>query len=141
MTDTKKRPRSDKTENADELVRSLPEDKRRIAEALRDIIRNIDPKLEEIVKWNAPSYTLNGEDRLTFNLHGAAGVRLVFHCGAARKETRGALPLFTDETGLLDWVSDIRAIAVFASIDAVNARGDDLRSVVMRWLDETKQLT
>lgn len=140
MKDRGKRLAAKKTGNVSELVNCLPEGKRQIAEALRQIIRSEVSNLEELVKWNAPSYALDGQDRLTFNFQGASGVRLVFHCGLTRKENRGAPPLFIDETGLLEWVSDIRAIARFAAREDVDARRAELAALIIRWLAETSAL-
>ena len=37
--------------------------------ALRNIILNSDPEITEHIKWNAPSFCVNGEDRFTFKLN------------------------------------------------------------------------
>jgi uncharacterized protein YdhG (YjbR/CyaY superfamily) len=52
---------------------------------LRSIILSVEPKLQEHIKWNAPSYVLNGEDRITFNLMNKESlVKLILHMGATR---------------------------------------------------------
>lgn len=119
---------------ADEFMAALTHPLAPVAAALRAVVREGFPALEEQVKWNAPSYAQHGEDRLTFNLHARDAVRLVFHCGATRKETRGAPPMFEDPSGLLTWVSDIRAMASFGTVAAVEGRAADLRAVIALWL-------
>ena len=47
-------------------------------EALRDIIRGVDPAITEQVKWNAPSFSC-GDYVVTFNLRAKQHVHLVFH--------------------------------------------------------------
>jgi hypothetical protein len=48
-------------------------------EALRRIVKRIDPDILEEIKWNAPSYRYRGEYLLTFNLHETKRIHLVFH--------------------------------------------------------------
>ncbi len=97
-------------------------------EALRSLVMDADPRLVEIVKWNSPSYTLDGEDRLTVNVGRNDAVRLVLHRGVHQAETKGATSNFAgDPEGLLTWHSDIRAS--LAAADAGRAR-----DVVRAWL-------
>jgi hypothetical protein len=45
--------------------------------------------LTEHIKWNAPSYVLDGEDRITLNLLNKQGLaKLVLHMVATRPENR-----------------------------------------------------
>lgn len=97
-------------------------------EALRAMVMDAEPRLVEIVKWNSPSYTLDGEDRLTVNVGRNDVVRLVLHRGVHEQETKGAASIFEgDPDGLLTWHSDIRAS--LAAADAGRAR-----DVVRAWL-------
>ncbi|MBK0402772.1 DUF1801 domain-containing protein [Adhaeribacter sp. BT258] len=47
-------------------------------EAVRQIIKAASPKIQERIKWNAPSYYYI-EDLVTFNARPAKHVHLVFH--------------------------------------------------------------
>ena len=70
-----------------DLVRALDDDTREQVQLLRDIIGSLDADLTEHVKWNAPSYVFDGEDRITMNLRNKQGlVKLVLHMGATRPE-------------------------------------------------------
>ena len=105
------------------------------AEALRAILLGLKaPKLDESVKWNAPSYAVGGTHCVTFNFGDKKGIRLIFHCDTLRKEKKGAPPAFADEAGLLDWQSDIRAIAAFRSLEEVAAAKKVLPGLVKRWV-------
>jgi len=75
-------------------------------ETLRQLVLDADPRLVEIVKWNSPSFTLDGEDVLTINARPDRPVLLILHRGTALKEHKSAAPA-SDE--LLTWHSDIRA--------------------------------
>lgn len=97
-------------------------------EALRALVRDAEPRVVEIIKWNSPSYTLDGEDRLTVNVGRNDAVRLVLHRGVHEQEKKGAASTFAgDPEGLLTWHSDIRAS--LAAADAGRAR-----DVVRAWL-------
>lgn len=97
-------------------------------EALRAMVMDAEPRLVEIIKWNSPSYTLDGQDRLTVNVGRNDDVRLVLHRGVHEQETKGAASTFTgDPDGVLTWHSDIRA-----SLSAADA--GRARDVVRAWL-------
>lgn len=109
-------------------------------EVVRRIILDANNQLTEHIKWNAPSFCFNGEDRITFNLHGNGFFRLVFHCGAKVKDSAKGSPLFEDTTGLLEWSSGDRAVAKFTDIDDVKEKEDRLAAVVTKWLEATSSL-
>jgi len=96
---------------------------------LRATIMDAEPRLVEIVKWNSPTFTLDGEDRLTINASLKGSVRLILHRGTSVAETKGAASTFDgDPQGLLTWHSDIRA-SLPAEADAEAAA-----SIVRAWL-------
>jgi Domain of unknown function (DU1801). len=109
-------------------------------ETVREIVAGADSRLTERIKWNAPSFCLNGDDRITFNLHGKGdSFLLVFHCGAKAKESGSKAPIINDETGLLNWVTGSRATVKFTSKDDIAAKKAALESVIGKWLDVTAQ--
>ena len=58
-------------------------------EVLRQLIIKTEPRLKKHIKWNAPSYVLDGDDRITSNLMNRQGVvKLVLHMGATRNENK-----------------------------------------------------
>ncbi|MES2328614.1 MAG: DUF1801 domain-containing protein [Bacteroidota bacterium] len=104
---------------------------------LRELILNADKDLTEHIKWNAPSFCFGGDDRITFNLHKNDCILLIFHRGAKGKEVKGKEPLFKDTTGLLEWLSNERAVIKFNSPDEVNEKKEKLIKVVKQWIKET----
>lgn len=48
-------------------------------QAVREIIKGVNPGITEQIKWNAPSFSYRGEYLVTFNLRSANRVRLVWH--------------------------------------------------------------
>ncbi len=106
-------------------------------EEIRSIILNAYENITEHIKWNAPSFCIQEQDRITFNLHGKAGIRLVFHCGAKGSSTTGEGPLIQDDTKLLVWLAADRAIVTFASMDDVHSKRDQLTKVIVKWIEAT----
>lgn len=106
-------------------------------EAIRKIILKADNRLTEHIKWNAPSYCIHGDDRITFNLAGKGFIRLVFHCGAKAKDNQAKNKLFEDTTGLLEWAANDRAIAKFTTMEEIKIREKDLIKTINTWLLKT----
>ena len=107
--------------------------------AVREIVLSTNKEMTEHIKWNAPSFCFKGEDRVTFNLHKNEYILIVFHRGAKVKDRKGNGPLFKDTTGLLEWVSNDRAIVKLFSLEDVSAKKDTLKKVVKQWIKLTSE--
>ena len=118
------------------FIADLPAERAAEVNALRKIILKTNPRLDEHIKWNAPSYSLDGEDLITFNMHDKNHTRLVLHAGATRTEDKDAPPAYHDESDMLDWKSDIRAVITFEDLDYIKRNEKQLEEVLGRWLDE-----
>ena len=125
---------AEKYRTVDEFLEAQEPPRRARVEDLRAIVRDADPRLVEIVKWNSPSYTLDGVDRLTVTAAGRGPVRLVLHLGTARAEQAGAPSSFDgDPSGLLTWHSDIRASLTAPPANDAAARAAVV-DVIRAWL-------
>lgn len=125
------------TEQVAQFLNKLEHPLKSEIEEVRRIILNTNSQLEEHIKWNAPSFCYNGDDRVTFNLRGKDFFLLVFHCGAKVKENKEKAPLFEDATGLLEWLSGERATMKFTGTDDVKAKEKGLVEAVAKWLEAT----
>lgn len=124
-----------KYKTVEEFLDDLNEDKRSQIDTLRDLIFTAEPRLKERIKWNAPSYVFDGEDRITFNVMNKQGVvKILLHMGATRKEDRKGEPVMQDKSGLIEWISDIRGVITFNSIDDVTSNVTALKKIVRDWL-------
>ncbi len=103
--------------------------------ALRAIICEHFPHLEEHIKWNALSYQINDDDFLTFNYSSAKEIRLIFHRGAKKKE-QPTEKLITDTSTLLKWAANDRAIASFTSLEHIQNSKDNLIEIITKWLEK-----
>lgn len=124
-----------KYKTVEEFLNDLSEDERLQVNTLRSLILSAEPRLREHIKWNAPSYVFDGEDRITFNLMNKQEVvKLVLHMGATRKEDKKGAPIMQDDSGLIEWSSDIRGMITFTSIEDINSHMASLDKIIKDWL-------
>jgi hypothetical protein len=97
---------------------------------LRLAILDSNDRITEHVKWNAPGFCYAGEDRVTFRLYPEDRVQLVFHRGSRVKDVAVSFA-FEDDTGLLRWVANDRAVVALRDAEA---KVRDLVGVVNRWV-------
>lgn len=102
---------------------------------IREMVFKANPNLTEQIKWNAPSFCLNGEDKITFNLPPKKdSIQLVFHRGVKKKE----LPkekLINDDSGLLKWATNDRAVIKFSSMQEILENETKFIDIVQKWLE------
>lgn len=123
-----------------EFMDQFEDGRKPLVEAMLKSIIKACPTLTESIKWNAPNFSEDGKDRMTLMLHKTEAVGLILHTGARPKEDKKAPHLFTDETSLLEWNSNIRATVSFADLDDFMAKREVFMHAVKRWVEETKGL-
>lgn len=123
------------SEQVSEFINNLEHPLKEEIVMVRNIILSTDKKITEHIKWNAPSFCYEGEDRMTFNLHGKGFFRLVFHCGAKAKDRNTNEPLIVDTSGLLEWKAVDRAMMKFTDKKDVNAKEEKLKEIITKWLE------
>jgi hypothetical protein len=124
-----------KYKKVEEFLKDLEPDKKSQLLEIRNYILETEPNLKEHIKWNAPSYVLDGEDRITFNLMNKQNlVKLVLHMGSTRKEDKTAQPIMNDTSGLIEWASDIRGYITFNDISEVLDNEKAIKKIVSDWL-------
>ncbi|GIP49378.1 DUF1801 domain-containing protein [Paenibacillus sp. DXFW5] len=107
-------------------------------EYVRRIILESNDQLSEHIKWNAPSFYIH-DDRITFNLHGKNGFRLIFHCGSKATEYANGKPIFEDSSNLLEWLAGDRSTIRFSSMEQIETNKERLKQVVNKWIEATKE--
>lgn len=123
-----------------EFLSEFDDERKPLVKALLVAINEECSHLTEIIKWNAPSFCDNGKDRMTIMLHKKNIVGLILHTGAKPKEDKKAPRLYDDNTGLLEWNSNIRATISFTDIDDFLAKKDLFKEAVKTWVSKTKDL-
>ncbi len=121
-----------RSEEVDRFLAALGHPRTNEIEAIRAVILGCDPAATERIKWNAPSFCHNGEDRLTFRLQPRNIVQLVFHRGARKRSADGFT--FDDPTGWLVWAAPDRATLTFEGMGDVETRRDTLADLVRAWI-------
>ena len=104
-------------------------------DALRSIIAGVDAGLTEHIKWNAPSFVLAGDDRITLGVERNGGVRVVLHQGTKPKDVTNFR--FADLAGLAKWPAPDRGVLVFKDKAHVERCREQLRDLCARWLAAT----
>jgi hypothetical protein len=122
------------TTSVDDFLDRCDDAARPTIAALRRAVLAVHERIEEGIKWNAPSFRTS-EWFATMNLapKAASGtVRLVLHAGAkASPDLRAAI---ADPKALLTWLGHDRAIVTFADAADVEAKRRALTEVLRQWL-------
>ena len=105
---------------------------------VRALILTADDQITEHIKWKAPSFCYQGDDRVTMRLYPTDCVQLVFHRGAKVKDA--STFTFADHSGLMTWRARDRATMTFGSLDEVAAQQTALVEVIMRWMAATTEM-
>lgn len=101
--------------------------------ALREVIRGVDPAIDESIKWNAPSFHTS-EHFATFQLRHRSGVQVVLHLGARPQPDTPLRQQISDPTGLLEWRGADRATVTFADLGDVAAKRAAFAALVREWI-------
>ena len=75
----KKSQLTDTPEQVDEFMDKLDHPFKAEVQMVREIIKNVNKDITEQIKWNAPSFSYQGESLVTFNLWEKKRIHLVFH--------------------------------------------------------------
>jgi uncharacterized protein YdeI (YjbR/CyaY-like superfamily) len=105
-------------------------------ERLREIILSSNDKLTEQIKWNAPSFCINGDDRITFKIQPPKNVQLIFHRGAKVRSDVESFS-FEDPSGMIKWATKDRGVITFQNMQEIEGRKSDLEAVIDKWIKAT----
>jgi len=103
--------------------------------SVRRVLLGADSRIAEEVKWNSPSFHVDGAHFATVNVRGAAGaLLLILHRGAKKRSDPLDPKTIPDPKGLLEWLGPDRAAVRFADAKAVTARAAALAAIVRHWI-------
>ena len=108
------------TKKVDEFMDGLDHPFKAEVQTVRDIIKNVNNDIAEEIKWNAPSFSYNGEYLVTFNLWEREHIHLVFHNPEISKV----------KSKLLEGDYDHRRMAHFSDKDDIKAKRAALEKVL-----------
>ena len=92
-------------------------------DAVRKIILATDPKVEETIKWSAPTFMYKG-NIASFFMNAKKFVSLMFHKGA----------LIPDKSGLLQGDGKEARTARFEGVEDIENKKDALQGVIRSWI-------
>lgn len=110
---------------------------RKEIELLRQIILTSDKELTENIKWNAPNYCHNNEDRITMRINPPKQIQLIFHRGA-KKLAQPSTKLIDDKTRFLVWKENDRAIASFKNFGDIEKNKSELSTIIDDWINAAR---
>lgn len=128
-------PLANQSRDVDAFLATLDHAMRDDILGLRAAILASNPRITERIKWKAPSFCIDGDDRVTFRLPPRGGFQLVFHRGVKVRDATGFA--FHDTTGLMEWAAADRAIVRLADSADVESRQSQIVTLVNRWMDAT----
>ena len=112
-----------KNEKVDEWMQKTDNPFKDLWEEIRVAILSTDPKMEEDIKWGAPTFMYKG-NLATFNPRAKKFVNLTFHTGATIEDPDGVLEGDAAEARVL------RA----ESVEDFNQKKSGLETVVRNWI-------
>ena len=103
-------------------------------EAVRATILGADARIQESIKWNAPSFSIT-EHFATFKFRPVETVQVVFHTGAKVRPTSTAISI-DDPAGLLKWAAPDRCVATFTGMPDIISKETELVAIVQQWIEQ-----
>lgn len=100
------------------------------------IVRDSDPRVQEEIKWNAPSFFI-AEHFATTGLSPRGQLRLVLHTGAKKLPHPVAITV-TGAGGLLEWKGSDRAVVTVQDAAQLEHDRETLTSVLRQWIAQTQ---
>jgi hypothetical protein len=114
-------------------MRGLDHPLKRDIETVRQIILNVDPRISEALKWNAPSFRTK-DFFATVNLRSRECVQLIFHTGARVKVTATTGINIADPAGLLKWLAKDRCLVTLGVGKDIQDKRAAFEDIVREWI-------
>ncbi|PXY45558.1 DUF1801 domain-containing protein [Flavobacterium hydrophilum] len=129
---------SNKSSEVTEFLNQLSHPFRNEIEELRGYILASNKDLTENIKWNAPNYCFENEDRMTMRIQPmTTKVQLIFHRGA-KKQEQPKDRLIANISKMLVWKENDRAIITFKNFHEIENGKDELEKIINEWIKPTK---
>jgi hypothetical protein len=129
-----------KNDEVTRFLEGLDHPMKKEIEQLRQDILSAHAGLSENIKWNGPNYCFGDADRITMRIHPPRQIQLIFHRGARVLE-QPKEKLIEDNSGLLVWKTNDRAIATYRSMEEITSKKATLTKVIHAWLEATQEQT
>jgi hypothetical protein len=101
---------------------------------LRAALIASDRELGEKIKWNAPSFGHDGDDRVTFRLQPGDRFELVLHRGVQKRDDPFT---FDDPEQLIAWATNDRG-SITVPVEMSDEQQNGIVALANRWLAATR---
>ena len=112
------------TQEVNEWMANYDNPMKPVVQRVREIIMAADERMEESIKWQAPTFMYKG-NLASFFPKAKQHASLMFHTGA---EIPGDFPHLEGE-------GDKARTMKFADLDEADARKEELEAIVMAWIE------
>ena len=127
-----------KSSEVTEFLNELNHPFRREIEQLRDSVLLSNKDLTENIKWNGPNYCFDNEDRITIRVQPPTKqVQIIMHRGA-KKQEQPKDKLIANNSKMLVWKENDRAIITFKSLEDIENGKAELTTIVNDWIKAAK---
>ena len=124
---------ADSTAAVDAFMAALLHPHKAEIEALRQLMLEVDPAVQEGIKWNAPSFR-TAEDFATTHLRAKSGLSVILHLGAKVRELPPGGITIEDPASLLKWLGKDRAMVEFADAQEFNNSTAAFQALLRQWI-------
>ena len=94
-----------------------------LVQAVRELILDTDPRITEVIKWQAPTFMYKG-NLASFYPRSTKHVSLMFHTGA----------FLSDPSGVLEGDGDTSRVLRILDYDDLAVKADALRGLIASWI-------
>ena len=122
-----------KNPEVETFLRGLTHPLKQEVEKVRQIVLDIDPKISEAIKWNAPSFKTT-DFFATFHLRETKSLQIILHMGAKAKTTAQTGVQIEDPTHLCEWLSKDRCRVDLGAKAEIERRLPAFAALLQQWL-------
>ena len=115
---------------------SLQPEQLAIVDDLRAAAAASAPDVTEHIKWNAPSFCIGCDDRITLGSSPKGAVRVILHRGAKVRDNSDFA--FDAPTDLVKWAATDRGVMEFKTKADLDNKASDIADIFTRWMEVTK---
>jgi hypothetical protein len=124
-----------KLATVEEYLASLTSEQREVVDVLRAMALNAGAGVTEHIKWNAPSFCVNGDDRITLGSDTKGQIRVILHRGVKPKDSVGFH--FNAPADLVKWAAADRGVITLRSTAHLRERELEVGDIFRRWVEVT----
>ena len=127
---------TNQSDTVERFMAALDHPRRVEIAAIREAILGADARITEQIKWKAPSFCWNGDDRVTLRLQPKNCLQLIFHRGVKVRDAAGFV--FDDPGGLLRWAAPDRGVLDLNDEPVSGEKPAEIAALAMRWMQSTE---